>query len=200
MKMIRYSIMCMALLAVSAAITPLQNVRADNTITVNTPAELGAQDTKDRSSYNTALTQLNSFMRHKQVIPSYEDTVDHFLIYKNEVSRQEIGETIFHMYSKVGPRPVKKYFGDREIAAEKAAALKVQQTTQAQAAAAAAAQAQAQAAAKAKAAAVVPTPTPTYSTPSSGARTGAICKDGTPSSATGSGACSHHGGVDHWLY
>jgi hypothetical protein len=24
--------------------------------------------------------------------------------------------------------------------------------------------------------------------------------DGWQSSATGSGACSHHGGVDHWLY
>lgn len=30
-------------------------------------------------------------------------------------------------------------------------------------------------------------------------RTGAVCKDGTTSSATGSGACSGHGGVDHWL-
>ena len=33
-----------------------------------------------------------------------------------------------------------------------------------------------------------------------GERTGAVCKDGTTSSATGSGACSHHGGVDHWTY
>ena len=32
-----------------------------------------------------------------------------------------------------------------------------------------------------------------------GPRTGAICRDGTYSSATGSGACSHHGGVDHWI-
>ena len=31
-------------------------------------------------------------------------------------------------------------------------------------------------------------------------RTGAICHDGTSSSATGRGACSHHGGVDYWLY
>ena len=31
-------------------------------------------------------------------------------------------------------------------------------------------------------------------------RIGAICKDGTRSSATGSGACSHHGGVSRWLY
>lgn len=31
-------------------------------------------------------------------------------------------------------------------------------------------------------------------------RTGAICRDGWQSSATGSGACSHHGGVDYWLY
>ncbi len=31
-------------------------------------------------------------------------------------------------------------------------------------------------------------------------RTGAVCKDGTTSTATGSGACSGHGGVDHWLY
>jgi hypothetical protein len=33
-----------------------------------------------------------------------------------------------------------------------------------------------------------------------GNRTGAVCKDGTISSATGQGACSGHGGVDHWLY
>lgn len=30
-------------------------------------------------------------------------------------------------------------------------------------------------------------------------RTGAICNDGTTSSATGSGACSGHGGVSNWL-
>lgn len=29
-------------------------------------------------------------------------------------------------------------------------------------------------------------------------RIGAVCKDGTSSTATGSGACSHHGGVDYW--
>ncbi len=34
----------------------------------------------------------------------------------------------------------------------------------------------------------------------SGGRIGAICKDGTRSSATGRGACSHHGGVSRWLY
>ena len=31
-------------------------------------------------------------------------------------------------------------------------------------------------------------------------RTGAVCEDGWNSTATGSGACSHHGGVDHWKY
>lgn len=30
-------------------------------------------------------------------------------------------------------------------------------------------------------------------------RSGAVCKDGTTTHATGSGACSGHGGVDHWL-
>ena len=30
-------------------------------------------------------------------------------------------------------------------------------------------------------------------------RVGAICRDGTRSYATGRGACSHHGGVSHWL-
>ena len=30
-------------------------------------------------------------------------------------------------------------------------------------------------------------------------RVGAICNDGTRSDATGSGACSHHEGVDYWL-
>ena len=33
-----------------------------------------------------------------------------------------------------------------------------------------------------------------------GERIGAVCNDGTTSTATGSGACSHHGGVDYWLY
>lgn len=42
----------------------------------------------------------------------------------------------------------------------------------------------------------VPPTTP----PSTGARCGATCNDGTHSNATGSGACSHHGGVNHWLY
>jgi hypothetical protein len=31
-------------------------------------------------------------------------------------------------------------------------------------------------------------------------RIGATCKDGKASKATGSGACSHHGGVDCWQY
>jgi len=35
--------------------------------------------------------------------------------------------------------------------------------------------------------------------PSSSGRTGAIRNDGTTSGATGRGACSHHGGVNHWL-
>lgn len=30
-------------------------------------------------------------------------------------------------------------------------------------------------------------------------RTGAVCNDGTTSSATGSGACSSHGGVKNWI-
>lgn len=30
-------------------------------------------------------------------------------------------------------------------------------------------------------------------------RTGAICNDGTTSTATGSGACSSHGGVKSWI-
>lgn len=33
-----------------------------------------------------------------------------------------------------------------------------------------------------------------------GKRIGAVCNDGTTSTATGSGACSSHGGVDHWIY
>lgn len=31
-------------------------------------------------------------------------------------------------------------------------------------------------------------------------RVGAICNDGTKTDATGSGACSHHGGVKEWIY
>lgn len=34
----------------------------------------------------------------------------------------------------------------------------------------------------------------------SGGRTGATCRDGSHSNATGRGACSHHGGVAEWLY
>jgi hypothetical protein len=30
-------------------------------------------------------------------------------------------------------------------------------------------------------------------------RTGAICNDGTKSTATGTGACSTHGGVKYWI-
>jgi hypothetical protein len=52
-----------------------------------------------------------------------------------------------------------------------------------------------------------PTPRPTAvpavvpAVPASGGvRVGAICRDGSRSYATGRGACSHHGGVDHWLY
>jgi hypothetical protein len=41
----------------------------------------------------------------------------------------------------------------------------------------------------------VPSPTP-----GGGGRTGAICRDGWSSSATGSGACSYHGGVAYWTY
>ncbi len=40
--------------------------------------------------------------------------------------------------------------------------------------------------------------TPSYS--SGSYRTGAICEDGSTSSATGRGACSWHGGVSEWLY
>jgi hypothetical protein len=41
---------------------------------------------------------------------------------------------------------------------------------------------------------------PTYQSSGGGGRVGAICNDGWKSSATGRGACSHHGGVDYWLY
>ena len=40
---------------------------------------------------------------------------------------------------------------------------------------------------------------PTISSEGNCNRIGAICNDGTRSSATGSGACSHHGGVDFWI-
>jgi hypothetical protein len=44
------------------------------------------------------------------------------------------------------------------------------------------------------------TPTPTPTPAPTRTRVGAICVDGTSSSATGSGACSSHGGVRCWLY
>jgi hypothetical protein len=47
-------------------------------------------------------------------------------------------------------------------------------------------------------------PPPVQYTPpsqnSSNVRVGATCNDGSHSNATGSGACSHHGGVAFWLY
>lgn len=39
-----------------------------------------------------------------------------------------------------------------------------------------------------------------YPVYSSHQRIGAICADGWKSKATGQGACSHHGGVDRWIY
>lgn len=33
-----------------------------------------------------------------------------------------------------------------------------------------------------------------------GTRIGAVCRDGWQSSSTGSGTCSHHGGVEYWIY
>jgi hypothetical protein len=39
-----------------------------------------------------------------------------------------------------------------------------------------------------------------FYTMSSRKRTGATCEDGWKSYSTGSGTCSHHGGVDHWNY
>lgn len=48
-----------------------------------------------------------------------------------------------------------------------------------------------------------PTPPPAADptpAPPSGRRIGAICRDGSHSNATGSGACSHHGGVREWIY
>jgi hypothetical protein len=45
-----------------------------------------------------------------------------------------------------------------------------------------------------------PTPTPTPTPSPNRTRIGAVCRDGTLSGATGSGACSSHGGVSCWRY
>ena len=45
-----------------------------------------------------------------------------------------------------------------------------------------------------------PPPPTTPPPPSAPYRIGAVCNDGTLSNATGSGACSHHGGVRYWRY
>ena len=54
---------------------------------------------------------------------------------------------------------------------------------------------------------ITPSPsTPNTTSPDNGAgqqsgvRTGAVCNDGTSSTATGRGACSRHGGVKYWTY
>lgn len=39
-----------------------------------------------------------------------------------------------------------------------------------------------------------------YTSPQHSERTGAICRDGSRSYATGRGACSRHGGVAQWVY
>jgi hypothetical protein len=39
-----------------------------------------------------------------------------------------------------------------------------------------------------------------FYTTSSRKKVGATCEDGWKSYSTGSGTCSHHGGVDHWNY
>ena len=31
-------------------------------------------------------------------------------------------------------------------------------------------------------------------------KSGAVCNDGSPSTSTGSGTCSGHGGVNYWVY
>jgi len=49
-------------------------------------------------------------------------------------------------------------------------------------------------------AAATTTTSSSSSSQTSSGRTGATCKDGSHSNATGSGACSHHGGVAQWLY
>ena len=54
-------------------------------------------------------------------------------------------------------------------------------------------------AAPATASPVAQTTSPPTAVPS-GVRIGATCSDGSHSTATGSGACSHHGGVAYWLY
>jgi hypothetical protein len=48
----------------------------------------------------------------------------------------------------------------------------------------------------------IPPPAPSPTSGGSGARvrTGALCNDGSSSTATGSGACSHHKGVQCWKY
>ena len=45
-----------------------------------------------------------------------------------------------------------------------------------------------------------PNSTNSINSRSSRQRIGAICNDGWRSHSTGSGTCSHHGGVDYWLY
>lgn len=45
-----------------------------------------------------------------------------------------------------------------------------------------------------------PTVAPTATATPASARTGAVCNDGTSTTATGGGACSGHGGVAYWLY
>ena len=44
---------------------------------------------------------------------------------------------------------------------------------------------------------LAPTPTGTVA---SGSRIGAVCVDGSRSTAIGKGACAQQGGVDHWLF
>jgi septum formation inhibitor MinC len=191
----------LAAFAIVAVLSSSLPVQADAQ-PVNTPLELTTPNTKDRHSYDTALTQLNEFMRSRQPVLDYEDAVDKFQQYRTTISRQEIGATLFNMYSLVGPMPGAKYYGDRQIANEEAAA---------QAAATAAAQQAQQAAAQAKASQqrTITTSPKTYVNSAGNtvqspnnipAGATARCRDGSYShSQSRSGTCSSHGGVATWL-
>lgn len=159
---------------------------------------------KDRTSYDLALKQLDTSMRGRANLPSYEDMVDLFAGYRGQISVQEIGATLYHMYELVGPKPSAKYFAQRKINADTVAALAEKKKAEEVAAAKAAQEAAAQAKAQAQQHSVKTytnssgnkVQSPTYDRPAGAT---AKCKDGTySSSANRRGTCSHHGGVAVW--
>lgn len=110
-----------AIFVLSATSAPMSAYASTKT---EIPKEFSASSHKDRQSYDKALKQQKKLLKKKKHTLSYEDSVDRFMVSRDKVSRQEIGSTLYDAYAKAGPKPKKKYAGERIVAKEKAEAKK----------------------------------------------------------------------------